>query len=890
MRPVGWILVAGLLGAKLDAAEPEEVREWRLKDTAPFRAGFVKTAGFDSERSKAFVLLRKENGKLRGYALETLSPEDQAYVRKSIPPPSPPPATRPAYEAHPTAYRETPDEIQVAESDHFRFVWGRTISESARKWADPAFREMNLKYFEKVWDFFERDLAVVMPYAKEPEKHKINVYVTGTGLKNHKEGFAFGGKEIIIHPGAMLEGSSVIPHEFGHTLSLFLGGFRNSKYVGWFWECHANWGSHQMIPSYPPALAVYFDRSSYELCSTRMNYGSWPFLEFLAEDPRFGPAFCYEIWEKNRKNAKEESLEDPFQTMMRLGVEKKIFDGDGVRGFGDIIGGMAARNVTWDYTYQSVYQREEREHFKRLRESSRLRTVLESVPDRPGWFRPPAAFAPRQYGYNLIDLLPDPSGETVEVDLEGVVDEKEGSDWRATIVAIDEGGEARYSPMWSRGKGSMRIRATEKTLTLAVAATPSVYTPLHFRMGANVKRPYPYEVSFKGCVPVSGPQNPVTPKGEGTRHPNGGGFVARGAKVAPTAFVGKGAMVLDGAQVADTARVEDSAAVTDQARVSGNAVVSGFARVSGRAEISGNARVRDHAAVKDQVTVTENAQVFDYARLFGNGKVAGDAVVQGFADARMTGRDAKANKDVPGELSGTAVMGADTEYWPWEKPVTFGLLYDYVSVEQLKQLQDLRGLYAHWDFNEPRKQVLRDTVFYSDGVVRGAAGFGVEEGRRFMTLNGKDVDVLIPRSLSFTRALTIEARVKWEGGGKSPRLLEFVSRAGALFLTPKDEQGRAAFVIRKGDSVQTLRADGPLPAGRWVRWIVTLGGGAATMYVDDQPVGRSDAMTLVPDDIGAEAGYLGREFAGSIDDLSIYRKAYSGPAELPDPAGRPAGK
>jgi hypothetical protein len=176
-------------------------------------------------------------------------------------------------------------------------------------------------------------------------------------LPKHEEGWAFGAKDIVLHPHAMGEGSSVIPHEFSHNIQFHLGGFRNSPYVGWFWECHANWSAHQWHPAYPAALEVYVDRAHYELSSTRMNYGSWVFLQYLAEHPLFGHSFCYRIWEENRKNERDESIEDPFQTIMRVAVEMGVFKGDGLRDFGDIIGETAAHMVAWDFTHQYFYRR-----------------------------------------------------------------------------------------------------------------------------------------------------------------------------------------------------------------------------------------------------------------------------------------------------------------------------------------------------------------------------------------------------------------------------------------------------------------------------------------------------------------------------------------------------
>jgi len=77
----------------------------------------------------------------------------------------------------------------------------------------------------------------------------------------------------------------------------------------------------------------------------------------LAEDPRFGWSFPYDIWPACRRNERDGALEDPFQAIMRVGVERKIWK-DGVEGFGDTIGELAARMVGWDFQNQYFHLKE----------------------------------------------------------------------------------------------------------------------------------------------------------------------------------------------------------------------------------------------------------------------------------------------------------------------------------------------------------------------------------------------------------------------------------------------------------------------------------------------------------------------------------------------------
>ena len=98
--------------------------------------------------------------------------------------------------------------------------------------------------------------------------------------------------------------------------------------------------------------------------------------------------------------------------------------------------------------------------------------------------------------------------------------------------------------------------------------------------------------------------------GDWHRHPNGGGWVHRAA------------------------RVDESAFVDANARVSGDARVSGNARVSGDACVSGNACVYGDACVYGNARVSGNAWVYGGACVYGNARVSGGACVYGDAWVR----------------------------------------------------------------------------------------------------------------------------------------------------------------------------------------------------------------------------------------------------------------
>lgn len=853
-------------------------RTWTAKDLGPFEAALVATRGFDSPLSKLCIELVRKDGTRRGYPLDIFSAEDKAVVKQWIAQKAATSvsATAPAageYKIKKTDYDNEPGSFLSKETTHFRFLWGKKINDGGKAWRSEAFREMNFAYFERIWDFYERTMKAPMPYSKEAKKYKINIFVTGTGLKHNEEGFAFGAESIVIHPGGMAEGSSVIPHEFGHVVQFYSGGYRDSEFVGWFWECHANWHCHQFIPSYPPVIEGYSDRAMYDLSSSRMNYGSWPFLQYMAEHPKLSTAFCYEEWTSNLRGKKGQSLESPFQTFMRLAEEKKLA-ADGVAWFGDMIGEMAAHNATWDYVYQWFYRRETGHGEERMRQ----RALLSPVPDRPGWYRPLYAMAPRQYGYNIIDLVRDPGAPEVTVDLHGIEETGAASDWRATIVAEDASGNARYSRMWHTGKGTMALRPEDTQLYLVVAACPTKYTPLKMHMGYNGKARYSYEVALTGCKPAEQPPRSFR-RQAGAAHPNGGGWVAKSAKVAATAYVAPGAQVRDRAQVTGNARIEDFAVIAGDAKVSGNAVVSGFALVRHGARVTDNARVRDFAVISDRVKLHGDCRVAEYVHVNGDGNVGGLAVLRGCGDVNTSRQT---------DIGGSTIAGNDVEMHTrdWKKPIEHGLFYDLVTNDQIARAKDRHDLQARWDFDRDTGEALKDVFADNDGVLRGKPGFVSDGSRKALALDGRGQYALLDGAVLDTPECTIDMTIRGTGAGQ-PHVIDFGSAEGSLFFTPGGDSGKAAFQISRGDKVEQIIAASALPANAWTRITIVLKAGEGVLYFDGKQVGRNAAMTLRPTDLNPRFGYLGRSskgegfFAGQIDDLAIYRKAFDSVAAIP---------
>ena len=898
---LGWLVAAPVLASVQDTealrlaegrrlAAGREMRTWSFATfPAPMqdwptevKGAFVELRCEDHEFSAAALILLRDDYRLRSYPAKLLSPADRALAeqleakrRAGLSP-----KLRTEYPLVMKGY--TPANATVTGSPHFAFYTGADKEGSGKKAFAPGFLDRQKEWFETVWTHLD-GLGAPMPMAKDPSSHKLNVFVTGTGLAKHPEGFAFGGADVIMHPGALGDGSSVVIHEFTHSVQYYSKGFRDSPLVGWFWECHANWSTHQFMPAYPPVLGHYAERAHYELNSSRHNYGSWPFLQVLAEDPRFGWSFPYDIWPACRRNDHDGALEDPFQAIMRVGVERKVWK-DGVEGFGDTIGELAARMVGWDFQNQYFQLKEIRRLERDPARVSSLATFLE--PGRDKRWRPLHSQAPKQFGVNFVPLEIAAGAQAVEVDFAGEVDPTEAGDWRATLVAVDAQGHCRYSPTIRQGKVSLETRVGER-LALAVAATPRRYVPQEFRPGFAVKRRYPYSIAVVGAVPAGPPAAP-SPKVAGGPHPNGGGFVAKSAKVDATAYVAPGAQVLDGARVTGRARICGQAVVRQSAQVGDDAIVSGLARVGDRARVEGQAHVGGYAKLSGKAVLGGRAQLLDYATVDGEGVVSGDVMIRGFGEVHLAPTT---------EVTGTAMFAEDLEvHFSGCKTPRFdrGLFYGYLNADFLKkpkEVADNRGLYAHWKFDEVHAPVVRDLVGDADAVLLPAGSTAAGRVRDFArdgataslrpgtsglqvgghvlaTTNlGFEALVLVPADATVRSGSLLEADAAHDG--TSATVLSFKVNRDDVWLQLETVDGPGGV---------TLSGKATLPSGRWFRLGFAIKDGEAAIFVDGRKV-ASERTGLSPSCLFTEARgrnpaaspqvLLGAGFPGRIAEIKV---------------------
>lgn len=474
------------------------------------------------------------------------------------------------------------------------------------------------------------------PFCDTAVKYKIQIFT------NEDYGLTGGGRgdrspAMWVAPGDLIAAGlgqvTGIVHELTHSMQFHSKGMRDTPFGGWLWESHAEFMAHQ----YPgntdkigcSSAQAWMPHLYYGNTRTRIRYCNWQFWDHLKN--KYGFSVVNNIF----INSADKEGQDPFTILMQN-------QGWSPAQLGDEFGQFAMKNVNWDYVdaqdnfdrgaaYRSAYGPvSDLDTTPNYDLSKRLRLArLEAIDVAKRRFVVSKYFAPQRYGYNHVKLIPDAGATKITVNFRGVVQnsiatgaevgrgayepgaapdwtqlrmpQNPASNWRWGVVAIDKYGKARYSDKMQSGiKGNMdfALQAGDQGVYLVVAATPDQHHSIFWDQKYHTLYRYAYKVQLAGAMPDGyqpgyqanlANQYPAQYR-NGARHPNGGGWVARGATVHPTAYVGPNAAVLGG-KVLGSARIEDYAVVWN-GTVKGNAIVGGLTQLDYDITIADNASVR----------------------------------------------------------------------------------------------------------------------------------------------------------------------------------------------------------------------------------------------------------------------------------------------------------
>jgi hypothetical protein len=624
---------------------------------------------------------------------------------------------------------------------------------------------------------------------------------------------------------------------------------------GCHWESHANYVRfcrNLHFQEFTGLDCIDFGvllRSNYFQDHPRLIYADYRPYFYLDSDPDqlgLAPGLTAKLW---RTGVKDERIWERLPKVLPEGVTRE-----------QVVAGMARSWVTFPFHGGR--------HFKDTLfgpdEDGRVRwfrymASLEPVADRPGRFAVPLAKAPMKFAWCFHEI--EATGPVIEADLDGIDLAGKDEDWRWGFVAIGKDGDYTASEIFKPGRGGFKVPPAHERLILFVAATPSDPSLSYPRPSPETAvdrfpehRRYPYELAFRGGRPKDR-RLPVDMP-EGRPHTNGGGFVARSARVDATAYVGPEARVLGEAKVLGQARILDRAVIRGNATVRDRAEVSGAAVVSGSATVSDDARVRSHAFVGGNAKVRERARVGDLADLQENQDVSGDAWLRGvtapLGDSQIGGY---AILDADYAMGFKLTDGVHFHHIPWG---------DWYFDEVAAKLTKPRGLVASYAFKESEGAQALDEFGALVATVRGDP----PRGRASLELDGKGRYLMLDPSLVDSPAATWVLQVSCRDGGAQP-----------LFAINDPAKGGVAFGLdARGFLTTTLSGGGKEPvilpskvriqAGAPATIGLRMDGRQATLFFNGR-VAASRAWEVAPlwyfRDVGNPEQttiFLGRDFKG----------------------------
>jgi len=469
------------------------------------------------------------------------------------------------------------------ETEHFAFLW-------------PDERNVTIAEAQAAGEFMENVLwqsYLGSPmFWPEPDcdsavKRKTSVHIIEGGLFG---GCNAGRPGIWVGPGALADHWG-LGHEWAHSLQCMTPGFPECGGAGcWINESHANFMSHQ-LPEYRAEVhcsEMLANMPHLYYGSTRDRYCNWQFFEFLKDK------HCYsavnEMWSADAPNGERE----PWAKLARnMGWNTEQLN--------DAFGEWAMHNITWDYqdppptagdsqgpVYRDAYADiTDTSRPERRRRLTQLEPLAADVATTRR-FASPQFWAPQRWGYNIIQLQPDPGATHVKVSFRGVVQPEAASGWRWGLVATDAARTtARYSELSRGSEGELDFCVTPgESLWLVVTGAPTELGRIVWDQPYPSIYRFPYMVAFDGAWPAGFEGGVPAECASGRRHPNGGGCAPE--DLPESVFVGPYAQVLGG-NVSGNARIEDHAIILPGATVTGGTV--GALSILNRFTVSDDARV-----------------------------------------------------------------------------------------------------------------------------------------------------------------------------------------------------------------------------------------------------------------------------------------------------------
>lgn len=872
------------------------------------------------------VVLRLADGRKRIFLGEYFGPEDRQYIiqtylkdRRRIDttllqeeyPPSPEAIGYPEGEEH--LYK--PGRVRF-DSRHFTVKSGSQspTDRPASRWINVnkqeetrAMRNHYMSQLESFWAYMEY-AGCHMRYWKDARMQKYTITPGGTmydgyRVEGNERGGGGGGYGGCTAGGPWID---IVFHEWGHGMEtgkiLSLGGG----------ETGADGCAIMADPSAVEKVGHQIDKPWKNLF-----HGAYPGTggyEMLADDPNWG----YAIVPALLSLAGEQDL-TPMHILAHLGEERGIWrEGDGIRGVGDLMGQIGARFAEFDcqqeYPFRAMY-------------GTANFSSLEPVDTDKGLYRCPPYEAPEPFGVSISRLIADEGAKEIAVDFKGQFDPETYSDWRVCIVAVDKDSRCRYTPLWNKGRMSMKVKPGDRRYWLTVTATPSALleSACTLYQGAFTFR-YPYEVVLTNCRPGRSLGTIADGRsfllglydrhrahdlslfaGEAARK-EFMDSLRRNAEMAQATMEKEGLLNKEVRSAADDRRIGTLRSRIERADlvlgdlggsrhpngggwVSKTSFAAPTAYVGSNCMVIGGAKVLDNASLDNgAIAMGEGAVVKDHARLSGKGAVIGRVEAGGYA---------RVIRPIANHIS------------PHVDKLTVKTTVAPVVPMRIKGLS-ADGLFANYDCRRPESVLFEDCLkerrggpfylghhtdgkeIFFDGILAGKPGFeafGRADGA--LLFDGKTQYAEADSAVADLGAVTVVLRVRPAAVSGRRVLFDFGSGPADCFALALHD-GKPVLEWRVGGKTDKAEARVKLNGGTWAELRVEIDGAKAAVFVDNRQVaskntsfrpadayrpgrGRRNYVFRSRDD--AEPAYA----AGALDYLRIYFRVAGDYAALPAP-------
>lgn len=731
-------------------------------------------------------------------------------------------------------------------------------------------RKLIMRGWEDWWAYLEHGGHLMFYSEKLGPKYKYSFLVGGTKKDGETLGRGFGGGY-----GACSGGDGWwlgLYHEWGHGNPignrLELGGGETLADTG------------QLIGD-PDAV----NKCMFQVIKPWKNlfWGFYPGAyawTVIGDDPNWGYVFPFAV---TRMMSDREST--PMHVIARVGQERGIFK-DGIRETGDLLGQVGARFAEFD---------NELETGLRGLFGFPTRVELLEVDRENRRYRCDPKWSPEAFGVNLVRLVPDQGAKELTVDFQGHYDAKVFSDWRVCIVAVDQDGKCRYSPLWNKGTMTLKTQPGDLRYWLTVTATPTALSPTEGDMSGLYQAAgvvyqggfgyrYPYDVALKGCRAGSPHTTPLDDETLGQAGLKAGRNPGEGLNTASIP-------VTDPEQRQHAE--EGLAAMEDHAKGTrwANAAKWHLKNMKGKRHPNGGGWVADTATVAETAYVGPNAMVLDEAKVLDDAVIEDFVIVYGNAvfkdNARAYGKLAVEK----GVFSKDARMYIRNEpKWSTEK-VTVSEDSD-APQNRYAQLMKAPPIQANFDmvqaetslledhFNERSGTIYgshRDDRIFFDGVLIGKPGFtfeGVETGA--VTFNGKDQWAEMPGEMADLETITVDVRFKVDSTKQQTLWMFGNDAASQLSLSVA---GGELVLMGNGGGKKADCRGGKVVANQWTTVRAELDGTTMKLFQDGKNIAEvktdfraSDAFT--PGKVRMAtlgAGFGGATpMAGAVDYLRFF--------------------